>query len=457
MSDGGVVLFNFCATRENPAMTSVPLGPLYLVSCLERAGIETRFFDYQLAGVNRPQRPESILEFLEQSEAETLAISCWDHLLPSVLLATRSLKKKHPEKKVILGGLGPTAVSDLIVERFPHVDIVVRGPGESVLPKIIDNLNDRPSLMKIPGVCLGGEELRPHMTDTYAPLPAVDSLPWPAYERIDLDQYGRIQLVSSRGCPYRCAFCSIPGLWGHKYSCRSIPSFAEEVEFLHLRKGINRIHIIDDTFSASRERVMDFCERIHASCPELKWTCYSRLDLVDEESCQRMAEAGCDTVYFGVENGSNRVLRRIGKRFDTDMAIEAAEIAGRHFHIIASFIWGLPFETLEDFGQTIILMYHLTELCKSIEVQLFFLAPLAMSDVRREFAGQIRFSPKYLSFFTWGDSSEAYGKEVLELVQRNMDMFPGMCYFDSPDLEEKVRLARDLGLVDGAGESTAEQ
>ena len=456
MSGNRVALYNFCATRDDPDMTSVPLGPLYLASCLDEEGIGSEFLDYQLAAVANPQRPESILGFLKQSNADTLAISCWDHLLPSVLLATARLKEEFPRKKIILGGLGPTGVSALIVQRFPHVDVVVRGPGETSLPEIIRNLDNRDALMSIPGVCLGGKGQEPHTTDSYSHLPDVDSIPWPAHSKIDLSQYGRVQLVSSRGCPYRCAFCSIPGLWDHKYYCRAMGSFVEEVEFLHLEKGIRRIHIIDDTFAANRQRVFDFCDRVQKTCPDLKWTCYSRLDLVDEESCQRMAEAGCDTVYFGVESGSNRILQRLGKRFNTDMAIDAAELAGRYFHIIASFIWGFPFETLEDFGKTIILMYHMTELCKSIEVQLFFLAPLGMSDLTREFAPQIHFSPKYLSFFTWGGSSDTYGKEVLDLIQRNMDMFPGMCYFDSPDLTEKGRLARELGLIELNEEQTAE-
>ncbi len=446
MSDCSTALFNLCATHDNTDWKSVPLGPLYLASCMEREGIKVDFFDYQLYDVKKAHGPEAILGFLKKTNAKNIAISCWDHLLPSVLLATKQLKEESPDKRIILGGLGPTGVSDLIVQRFPHVDVVVRGAGEEVLPAIVKN-HDRSTLMKIPGVCLGGTGVQPHCTDDFTAMPPVDTIPLPAYDKIDLDQYDRVQLISSRGCPYRCAFCSIPGLWGHKFAFRQTDLFIKEVEFLHLEKGIRRVHIIDDTFAADRKRVMEFCKRIKTSCPNLKWTCYNRLDLVDEEFCEEMAEAGCDTMFFGIESGSNKVLERLGKRIDTDYAVEKASLAGRYFHIITSFIWGFPYETFEDFGKTIILMYYLTELCKSIEVQIFFLAPLATSDLRHQFSDQIRFSPDYLSYFTWGGASSDYGDKVMDLVRKNVDMFPGMCYFDSPDLKKKVELAGKLGLI----------
>lgn len=443
-----ISLFNFYATCEAKSLSSVPLGPLYLASVLEKAGSKVDFHDYQLHAVEHPNHPDSIRKFLELAESNIIAISCVDQLLPSILIATRDLKKNSPLKKIILGGMGPTGVSDLIVQRFPHVTAVVKGAGEDALPKIVRQIEDPASLRKIPGVCFPQNDFPMHIANTFAELPPIDSIPWPAYEKIDLNQYSRVQLVSSRGCPYQCSFCSVPGLWGHKCTFRKVDQFVKEVEFLQLKKGVKRIHIIDDTFTLSRHRILNFCKAIRETCPKLKWTCYGRLNAMDKELCEEMASAGCDTVYFGVESGSDRVLEKIGKKFNTDVAIDALKIARKYFHIVASFLWGLPYETFEDFGQTIILMHHLTQICPSIEVQLYFVAPLALSDLRKTYNDRIRFSPEYYSFFTWGEESmEFYGEEVLKIIKENMDMFPGMCYFESNDLARKVDLARKLRLI----------
>ncbi|MCK5680008.1 hypothetical protein KAI46_04260, partial [bacterium] len=106
-----VSFFNFCATHAAFEVIAVPLGPLYLISCLEQTGIEVEFFDYQLFPIENLVHPTAIREFLQKVTTDTIIISCWDHLLPSVLLATRDYCHDFPACRLILGGMGPTGVS----------------------------------------------------------------------------------------------------------------------------------------------------------------------------------------------------------------------------------------------------------------------------------------------------------------------------------------------------------
>lgn len=450
----GVSFFSICATASAGTAASVPLGALYCVAALEKADIETEFFDYQLSNIPAPVRPETIKTFLEQARFDILAISCWENLLPSVLLATRLLKREYPELTIILGGMGPTGMTREILKLFPHVDFIVRGAGEDALPRIVQHREHPEKLVGVPGICFRNRKDELVCSNSVATLPPVDLLPWPAYHKVDLSRYGRVQIASSRGCPYRCDFCSIPGQWGNRCHFRDIDKFIEEVEFLHSEKEIPRIHIIDDTFLASPHRALKFCAEIRSRCPSLKWTCYSRIDLMDEATCETMAASGCDNVFYGVESGSNAILKRLGKRFDTDRAIDVIRLSNRYFHVVASFLWGLPYEALDDFSKTIILMSYLAEEIESnIDLQLFFVAPLALSKLQSEYREQLRFSPEFWSFFTWGEDFQGSGPEVINLVRSHIDIFPGLGYFDSPDLEEKIGLGQKLGLVSSLSHS----
>ena len=129
----------------------LPLGPLYLTAALEQAGFTVDFRDYQTHDCDDPFRPETIAGYLAES-APVLGASCMANLLPFTLLALREFKVRHPEKTVVLGGVGSKSVERQILERCPWVDVIARGEGEISGPLLLKALKNESDLATVPGI-----------------------------------------------------------------------------------------------------------------------------------------------------------------------------------------------------------------------------------------------------------------------------------------------------------------
>jgi hypothetical protein len=132
-------------------------------------------------------------------------------------------------------------------------------------------------------------------------------------------------LITSRGCPGQCTFCSSPQLWGRKVRFRSAENVLEEIEELVTARGHRFLNIKDDTFTAGRKRLLAICGGIVERGLAFRWVCDTRVDLVDPEMLAAMRRAGCMRLNLGIESGSPEILRNIKKRIDLD---EAASVTG---------------------------------------------------------------------------------------------------------------------------------
>jgi len=190
-------------------------------------------------------------------------------------------------------------------------------------------------------------------------ITAIDDLPLPAFELLPHDKYsepgmprpfGMIQ--SARGCPYACNFCVRS--YGRRLTTKSPRQVVDEIRLLIDRHKIRSLRFIDDTFSANRERAIRICKEMVAAKIDLQWACLTRTDAVDAELLGEMKAAGCRRIYFGVESGSQRILDRYNKRIKKNEAL-AALLLCREVGLETSgfFMMGLPFETEEDFEETI--------------------------------------------------------------------------------------------------------
>jgi anaerobic magnesium-protoporphyrin IX monomethyl ester cyclase len=184
----------------------------------------------------------------------------------------------------------------------------------------------------------------------------LDALPRPArhlFPNADYMRHGKRKygysistVMSTRGCPFRCEFCSNV-VFGGSYRERSPENVVDEVEQV-LRLGYDRISFADDVFTLKKERVLRVCAEIRRRNLDFQWECLGRVDSLDESVAQEMRGAGCTRIYFGVESGSQPILDQMNKRTTPEEARQAAEAAHRAgLEVGAFFILGYPGDTDE--------------------------------------------------------------------------------------------------------------
>ena len=353
----------------------VPLGSLYLTSVLEEAGYHVDFRDYQTVPVEDPFNIDNLLRFMEDS-AEIVGFSCMANLLPFTLLAMKAFKEKHPHKTLILGGVGPFSVEEKVLARFSWVDVVAYGEGESLIVPLLRALQDGRGLKEVPGVLFRDDRGVIVRNPPPVRIAEPDVIPFPAFHKIDIGRYEGYGVMTSRGCPFPCTFCSVAPIWGRNPTVRSNASVIEEMRLINETTGADLFLFQDEFFLCSKERAESFSRDLIKSGLNLRWKAFGRVNLTDRDSMRLMADSGCIELRFGIECGSNEMLRKVEKGFTIEEAVtvisDAVQIIDR---VDSFFIWGFPFETEKDFYKTLFHMLSFRLMGSRILPSLFTFLP----------------------------------------------------------------------------------
>lgn len=424
---------------QGPApVVSPPLGCLCLLSALEAAGIRAEFRDYQLLD-GQPFEPEGLVRFITDDSAGIIGIGAMVNVLPHLVRAVSEIKTRYPEKKVILGGPGPASVAETLLRVYPVADSIVRGEGEETLPELVRAIQAGKDLNAIPGIILpslqGIVETPPR-----ARIADLAALPPPAFDRLDLARYnGALPLELTRGCPFSCAFCETSAFWGREVRHYPPDHVAAIVRAAVRQAGRTEFGFVDDTFGIDRARADRLLGLLAES--DARWTCSTRVERLDQGWVSALSDAGCRGVFLGVESGADTVLARIGKR-----GVPAAEIPGRvallqgRFDpVTASFVWGYPFESLQDLTETLSLAARLRSL--GAVTPLHLLSALPSAPLTREFASLRRFDLGLVPDL----SAVPLDRETTSMVREHRDVFSSFYFFDHPVLGAKRSMVRRHG------------
>ncbi|MEZ4383020.1 MAG: radical SAM protein [Nannocystaceae bacterium] len=434
------------------ASAYVPLGPMYLVSALRERGFRAELLDFQLHEAKHQFDVEGLVGYFERAQAPVIGVSLFADALPLVLLAIQRYVARHGRAKLfILGGSGVNSNERAILDRFPEIDVVVRGEGEATLPAILAALRDGRAPSG-PGVYaretliqLGrgaGETAKPER------VRELDHLPWPDYAAIDPSRYGRLAIVTSRGCPFNCSFCEIITMWGRTVEYRGAADVVAELAHLVEATGNHSVDFIDDTFTVHKRRVLELCAAIVDAGIDARWTCFSRADTITEEVAEAMAAAGCDTVFFGIDTGSELLWREISKRLSRAQVLDAVGATLRHTGVTASYIWGYPSESFADFVATIRLAYEVASLPRHghrLHTQLHFLSPTRATPIFAAHGDSLRFSAD-VRLEIFGSSrlrdfaAEPDYDACVALIQSDPAMFAPFYFYETPQLAHKRAL-----------------
>jgi radical SAM superfamily enzyme YgiQ (UPF0313 family) len=338
--------------HQHPPFT--PLGLGYLAAVLEKNNFKVDVIDCQALGI-------SYAEFkteLAKRKPDVVGMTSTTLTYKSALEIAKISKQVHPNCLTVLGGCHVTFWDENALKACSSLDVVVRKEGENTFLELIQRLESNESFNDILGItCRDGEGFirnpdRPYIED-------LDSLPFPAHHLWPLDRlkkYGDVMfpLMTSRGCVYWCEFCSAVRMFGRRYRMRSAKNVVDEMEYLHKTYGSSTFTFYDDAFTVDQARVEEICKELHDRNLKLTWDCGTRVDMVNKELLQKMKDAGCIAVWFGVEAGSQLVLDKMGKGFTarlTKNAFKMAQDIG--LMTIASVVFGFPGETKETAMETI--------------------------------------------------------------------------------------------------------
>lgn len=436
-------------TMENEQPTTANLGALYIVAALENEGYEVDYRDYQISKFYNSLKIDSIVKFAENS-GDIILVCCMAYMLPLVILAIERIKKLNPEKQIILGGVGPTGVATRLIEEFEDIDIIVKGEGEITIIELLNALGIKglysryEALTKIDGIVFRDLNSNIVVNPERERNRELDSIAFPAYSAIDTTKYKEFGLITGRGCAFKCKFCDIHGLWGEKYFQRSLDNVIEELNILVKELGVKQIRIWDDTFTISDKRVMEFCKRVKEENLDFQWSCFGRVNLVDERLLETMANSGCNGIFYGLESGSEEILRKIDKEINIDSMIKAIETTVNYMKVKGHLIWGFPFESCEDLYKTIYLYNYLKG---KIDISMSQLWPYPTSPLYKEYKHLTKFDPLMGAFdkvLPFKEDELEDKKEVLRLVAEHKDIFTQFYYYHTDNFMDRYMMVKDL-------------
>ena len=260
---------------------------------------------------------------------------------------------------IIVGGPHATYFHRTVLMECPAIDIVIRHEFDTKIAHVISNLSN---LKKVAGITYrDGEEIIDNGDGMVCsvldevPFPDRKTVPWDWYLEAWYSKKPFMNLMTSRGCPYRCAFCLWPqSMYGHKQRFRSLDNVFEEIDFLVRTYGVKELNIDDGTFTTNKKRVMAFCKRLREKPYKIIWTCNGRVDNIDDEMLSEMKKSGCKMIRLGVESGSQRVLDRIHKGLtlqQIEKGVRRVKKSG--IQALGGFMFGFPYDTRKTVEETI--------------------------------------------------------------------------------------------------------
>lgn len=239
------------------------------------------------------------------------------------------------------------------------LDSVIRGEPEITALALADALQGGKPLSDVCGISFkeGGRIVYNADREFY---PDLDTLPFPARDLLENEKYTMpisnkpyTLIVTSRGCPHDCIFCTAHCYYGKKLRKRSAGNIVDEMQEVKEKYGINDVTMWSDTFTVDKSFVYEVCDEIEKRGLKINWMCNSRVDCVYPNMLKRMAETGCTVMSYGVESGVQEILDAIKKRITVDQIRDAFRWTREaKIETIAHVIFGLPGETPESINKT---------------------------------------------------------------------------------------------------------
>jgi magnesium-protoporphyrin IX monomethyl ester (oxidative) cyclase len=465
--------------------TSPPLGLGYIGAALEKHGYEVKIID---GGAPYAEYDlESMVDEIARYEPDLIGLT----LTVSFALHTYRLiseLKKRLDVPIIVGGPHATILPEEPLQY--GADIVCRGEGEQCIVELVDYFNGDNSLTPQPPTPFGKGEMElknrktksavsvaNHKTKSLVnevnilgisykdekgniihnpPRPLCDNLDildFPAKHLFNKAHYFRDEsdsarfgnMVTSRGCPYGCTYCSNE-VFGRRWRSRSPQNVVAEIKQLMETYGTRKFNLMDDAATIDQKRIMEICQLIIDNKLDIQWTCVTRLNATSPELLAKMKEAGCVNISYGIESGNPDTLKHIKK----GLTVEQAEQAVKYTHeagveCSVNFMYGFPWETPEDIRRT-------TEFIKKIRPYITYiqpggvLTPYPATQIYNEYHEEYGFTDWWLKERTEDSIRSETGEPLFQRIFFDYDAIEQNWFNYPPEIiKEIIRAAEVVG------------
>lgn len=352
---------------------------------------------------------------------------------------SNTLKSIKSELKIAFGGPQAELVACDTLAKFPSIDYICCSEGETTIVPLLDTLlrneNESLSLASIPGLVYRDK------TGTICQNPLPHLLPnnyrsivnyYDLIPKKVLKESHRTTLDVGRGCPFSCVFCSTKTFWKQKFRLRNIQDIVDEIEYVVNNIGITRFDFDHDIFTVKKDKVMEFCNELKIRNISISWHCSSRIDTIDKEMIDTMTNCGLFKIMFGIESASSRVQKIIHKNLNLDDCFDKVKYCrSKGLKVIASFIYGLPEDTEEDFEKSFRMMQDLQNL--GVNVSTYLCGILNGTELYAKYHDQLVYSTENVK------NHKYFGlEELTDLVSQYPTIFPHVFDIEAP-LRIKLR------------------
>ena len=331
-----------------------PLGLGYIASYLMQKG-------YKDISIHSATFESDKKIVKEAALADIVGITAMSPMMTHANILASAIKRKNPKAIIVLGGFHPSALPEATLNN-KNIDFVVRGEGEETFYELVKAAEKMHGFEDISGISYRYDGRVIHNQPREL-IDDLDTIPYPARHLFGQKDFTRkyyqylgerrVTVLSSRGCPFECRFCSSQCVWARKWRSRSAKSIIIEIKDLIDRYNVEYIDFLDGIFTLNKQRVLDFCNMLICDKIKISWGCYVHVTTVDKEMLAVMKEAGCREIYIGVESGSAVILKELNKKISVEGIINTCRIAKDiSLSILALIVIGFPEEDRNTIKKT---------------------------------------------------------------------------------------------------------
>ncbi len=364
-----------------------PLGLAYVMAVTKQAGYHNlSCIDSQAIEIDRftplgfdnlvynGLTPDEVIERIS-SNVDIIAISC---MFSNEWIGTKELcqkiKKSNPSVKIILGGEHATSEYKSVLESTPEIDFCVVGEGEYKFLQLLEFIEGKLPQEELDGIALRKSNDIFLSQSSHYRIDKIDPIPWPLWDLIPMHQYlnsGRgwavrgkrsMPIIASRGCPYRCSFCSSEKMWTTKWKPRDIKDLINEMKYYIHKYEIEHFDFYDLTAIVNKNWTIEFCKALYAENLNITWSlpAGTRSEALSDEVLHLLKKSGLHKIVYAPESGSERILKLIKKQVDLDKMLKSMKFANQNgLCIKANMVTAFPDEKPIDILYDFILIFRL--------------------------------------------------------------------------------------------------
>jgi len=362
-------------------LQTAPLGLAYVAGAVLNAGYNVKVIDAAVEGLEKVQPfkyetfilglsiEDTILRIGE--EIDVISVSCMftnNWLFERDLLI--EIKKRFPNKILIIGGEHASAVPELCFKQVQSLDYVVLGEGEATMVELLNAIKDKKEINQLPSICYRNDfgDIVKNELKKPKRISQINKISWPAWDLFPMDYYfqkkisygvykgNTLPIMASRGCPYECTFCSSPQMWGRKYELRDVVDVVNEIEHWKDKYDIKNFDFFDLTAIIKKDWFIALCDEIISRGIKITYQipAGTRSEAIDKEVAQKLMLSGCSNITYAPESGSKKILKDIKKKVDLSNMLQSIKWSNRMgMNIKLNIIIGFPDESHFDIFGTL--------------------------------------------------------------------------------------------------------